>query len=190
MRCVGGDVILVVGGGQPTEDQRHGDHVLDAVVAIGRVVERPLFVDDANAGFVRADRDLLDETPHRADVPATRRRDSSGSTLSPAIIIDGMSARKLLSRICFARSGKNGMNNEAAAMLSMLPKFALVVIVRYLSVLANVLRPCSTPRHSTSRSCSSSTKSAASRATSTAPSTEMPTSAACKAGASLMPSPR
>ena len=45
------------------------------------------------------------------------------------------------------------------------------------------------PRRTTSRSCSSSTKSAASRATSTALSTEMLVSAACMAGASLMPSP-
>ena len=46
------------------------------------------------------------------------------------------------------------------------------------------------PRRITSRSRSSSTKSAAWRATSTAPSTERLVSAACIAGASLMPSPR
>ena len=39
------------------------------------------------------------------------------------------------------------------------------------------------------RSCSSRIRSAAARATSAAPSTEIPTSAACSAGASLMPSP-
>ena len=57
---VGGDVVLVVGGGQAAEDQRHGDHVLDAVVAVGRIVERALLVDDADRRLVRADRDLLD----------------------------------------------------------------------------------------------------------------------------------
>ena len=51
---VRGDVVLVVGGGEPAEDQRHGDHVLDAVVAVGRVVERALLVDDADRRLVRA----------------------------------------------------------------------------------------------------------------------------------------
>ena len=40
--------------------ERHGDHVLDAVVAVGGIVERALLVDDADARLVRADRDLLD----------------------------------------------------------------------------------------------------------------------------------
>jgi hypothetical protein len=74
-------------------------------------------------------------------------------------------------------------------MLNMLPKFALVAIRTYLSVLANVMRPSRTPSISTSRFFSSKTISATCFATSTAPSTERPTSAACKAGASLMPSP-
>ena len=72
----------------------------------------------------------------------------------------------------------------------MLPKFALVVIAMYFIVLAKVARPSSTPRSTTPRSRWSRIMSAASRATSTAPSTEMPISASCKAGASLMPSPR
>ena len=75
-------------------------------------------------------------------------------------------------------------------MLTMFPKFALVVIEMYLSVLAKVRLPSSTPLRRTSRSRLSRTMSALSRATSTASSTEMPTSAACKAGASLMPLPR
>ena len=101
-----------------------------------------------------------------------------------------MSERKLLSRICFASSGRKGRNSEATAMLIMLPKLALVVMEMYFIVLANVLRPSSTPRTSTPRSCLRRIMSAASRATSTAVSTEMPMSASCKAGASLMPSPR
>ena len=75
-------------------------------------------------------------------------------------------------------------------MLTMLPKFALVVMKTYLSVLANVRRPIRTPCARTPRSCSSNTMSAASLATSTALSTEMPTSAAWSALASLIPSPR
>ena len=54
------DGVLVVGGGEPAEDQRHGDHVLDAVVAVGRVGERPGLVDDAHARLLRLDHDALD----------------------------------------------------------------------------------------------------------------------------------
>ena len=117
-------------------------------------------------------------------------RRCSTSTLSVAMAIEGRSDRKLLSRICLGASGRKGSSGAAIAMLIMLPKFALVVIEMYLSVLANACRPSSTPWRSRSRSLRSSTTSALSRATSVAPSTEIPTSAACKAGASLMPSPR
>ena len=112
------------------------------------------------------------------------------STRSVEIAIDGTSERKLLSRICFATSGRNGSSGVASAMLTIFPKFALVVIEMYLSVFANVRRPSSTPVRSTSRSRLKRMMSALSRATSTAWSTEMPTSAACSAGASLIPSPR
>ncbi len=57
---IGGDRVGVVVCGQAPEDQRHGDHVLDAVVAVGVVRERPGLVDDAHAGFLRLDHDLLD----------------------------------------------------------------------------------------------------------------------------------
>ena len=53
-------------------------------------------------------------------------------------------------------------------MLSMFPRFALVVVRTYFIVLAKVFRPSSIPRRITSRFRSSNTKSAASRATSTA----------------------
>ena len=76
----------------------------------------------------------------------------SGSTLSLEIAIEGTSERKLFSRICLAASGRNGSSGAASAMLIMLPKFALVVIEMYLSVLAKVRRPSSTPLRSTSRS--------------------------------------
>ena len=57
---VAGNGVFVVGGGQAPEDHRHGDHVLDAVIAIRRVIERPCLVDDANAGLLRFDNDLVD----------------------------------------------------------------------------------------------------------------------------------
>ena len=41
--------VLVMVGRQPAEDQRHGHHVLDAMVAVGRVVQRAGLVDDAHA---------------------------------------------------------------------------------------------------------------------------------------------
>ncbi len=57
---VGGGGVLVVGRGQPAVDQRHRDHVLEAVVAVGRVVERAVLVDDPQRRLVRPDRDGLD----------------------------------------------------------------------------------------------------------------------------------
>ena len=73
------------------------------------------------------------------------RSTCSRSTLSVAIVIEGTSDRKLLSRICFGSSGRNGRKSDAPAMLTMLPKFALVVMKTYLSVLAKVCRPSRTP---------------------------------------------
>ena len=60
----------------------------------------------------------------------------------------------------------------------------------YLVMLPKTLRPSSTPSPSTARLFSSKMMSAVSLAMSTALSTEMPTSAAFRAGPSLMPSPR
>src|SRR3546814_6951750 len=57
---VGGHGIFVIGGGEPSENQWHGHHVLDAVVTIGRIVQRTFFVEDAQAGFVGADRQICD----------------------------------------------------------------------------------------------------------------------------------
>ena len=52
------------------------------------------------------------EAAHVADVPVARGRTCSASTLSVAIASDGMSDRKLLSRICGASSGRNGRNER------------------------------------------------------------------------------
>ncbi|MNI30814.1 hypothetical protein D3C73_846730 [compost metagenome] len=54
------DLVFVVAGSQAAEQHGHRHHVLDAVVAVGGVVQRPLLVDDADARFMRADRDGLD----------------------------------------------------------------------------------------------------------------------------------
>src|SRR6185503_20247475 len=88
----------------------------------------------------------------------------AASTRSVEIAMDGTSERKLLSRICFATSGRNGSSGAAIAMLTMFPKFALVVIEMYLSVFANVRRPSTTPVRSTSRSRFKRMMSALSRA--------------------------
>ena len=95
-----------------------------------------------------------------------------------------------MSRICDGSIGRKDRNSEAPAALNMLPKFDDVAISTYFMVLAKIRRPSMTPSASTPRSLSSSTMSAASLATSVAESTEMPTSAACRATASLTPSPR
>ena len=71
----------------------------------------------------------------------------------------------------------------------MLPKLELAPMRMYLVILKKILRPSTTPCSSTCRLFSSKMMSADSLATSTAESTEMPTSAARRAGASLMPSP-
>src|ERR1039457_4027721 len=74
-------------------------------------------------------------------------------------------------------------------MLNMLPKFELVPMMMYFMMLAKERRPSFTPSFNTARSFSSRMTLAASLATSTPFMTEMPTSAVCNDGASLMPSP-
>ena len=53
--------VFVVRGGEPAEDQRHRHHVLDAVIAIGGIRERPGLVDDAHARLLGLDDDAIDE---------------------------------------------------------------------------------------------------------------------------------
>ena len=53
-------IVFVVGRRQAPENQRHRNHVLQAVVAVCRVIERPGLVDDAYARFLRLDDDLPD----------------------------------------------------------------------------------------------------------------------------------
>ncbi|OPZ47703.1 MAG: hypothetical protein BWY92_01720 [Firmicutes bacterium ADurb.BinA052] len=85
--------------------------------------------------------------------------------------------------------GRNGTRNNAAGTLNMFPKFELVPIMMYLSVLAKVFLPSTIPVSRTSRPSSRRITSAASRATSTALLTDTPTSAVLSDGASLIPSP-
>ena len=86
--------------------------------------------------------------------------------------------------------GRKDRKTEAPAALNMLPKLDDVAMRTYFMVLAKMRRPSMTPSASTPRSLSSSTTSAASLATSVPESTEIPTSAWCRATASLTPSPR
>ena len=85
--------------------------------------------------------------------------------------------------------GRKGRNALAPTTLNMLPKFELAAILMYLTMLPKTRRPSSTPCSSTIRLFSSRMMSEDSLAMSTALFTEMPTSAALRAGASLMPSP-
>ena len=85
--------------------------------------------------------------------------------------------------------GRNGRNALAPRTLNMFPKFELVPILMYLTMLPKTRRPSKSPCSSTSKSFSSKMRSADSFAMSTALSTETPTSAARSADASLMPSP-
>src|SRR6478672_5844785 len=114
----------------------------------------------------------------------------SASTRSAGIASCELSYSRLLSRIWLGSIGRKVSTADAAAALNMLPKLLDVPISTYLMVLAKMRRPSATPVASTPRSFSNSTTSAASFATSAAVSTEMPTSAACRASASLTPSPR
>ena len=57
---IGGDGVLVVRRGEAPENQRHRDHVLDAVIAVGGIGERPHLVDDAHARLLGLDDDALD----------------------------------------------------------------------------------------------------------------------------------
>jgi hypothetical protein len=51
----------VVGSLEAVEDEHDGGHVLDAVVAVGKVVHGlELFVDDADTGLMRTDGHVLD----------------------------------------------------------------------------------------------------------------------------------
>src|SRR5690606_35223126 len=51
---VGRDVVFVVGSGQASKDEGDRHHVLNAVVAVGRVVQRARLVNDAYARFMGA----------------------------------------------------------------------------------------------------------------------------------------
>ena len=52
--------IFVVIGGELAEDQTDGGHILNAVVAVGGIVQRPGLIDDADRRFVGRDDDLVD----------------------------------------------------------------------------------------------------------------------------------
>ena len=51
------DQVVVVSSGEAAEDEGNRNHVLDAVVTVGIVVQRSLLVDDTDGGFLGADAD-------------------------------------------------------------------------------------------------------------------------------------
>src|ERR1051325_4402280 len=77
----------------------------------------------------------------------------------------------------------------APSTLNMLPKLLDAPMRTYLVMFANTLRPSSTPSSTTTSDFSSRIMSADALAMSAAVLTLIPTSAACSAGASVMPSP-
>ena len=86
--------------------------------------------------------------------------------------------------------GRNGRNSDAAAMLNMLPKLELVPITMYFMMLAKLRRP-STIAVVQDGQVRLQQDDLAPLLRHVHPlSTEMPTSAVCSDGASLMPSPR
>ena len=144
-------------------------------------------------GQIVKDRTHQAKGDHKAaDEAMSQRRGRSTisrSTLSPAMAIAGKSVRKLVSRICMGSMGRKGKKSEAPAMLNMLPKLALVVMRTYLSVLAKVVRPSSMPLAQHAQVVLQQHKVGGLLGHVHRLSTEMPTSAAWRAGASLMPSP-
>ena len=92
--------------------------------------------------------------------------------------------------ICKDVIGKKGKKALAHTIEKILPKLELAVILMYLSMFVNVLRPSRIPCSNTPRSFCSNTTSAASFAASTAVSTEIPTFDSQSAGISLIPSPK
>src|ERR1039457_3281217 len=113
----------------------------------------------------------------------------SASTSSVGMVVCEKSYRRLLISTWIGSMGRNGRNALAPTTLNMLPKFELAAILMYLTMLPNTRRPSNTPCSRTSRLFSRRMMSEDSLAMSTALSTEMPTSAAFRAEASLMPSP-
>ena len=47
-------------GGEFAEDQTDGGHILNAVIAVGGIVQRPGLIDDADRRFMSSDYDLVD----------------------------------------------------------------------------------------------------------------------------------
>ncbi len=112
------------------------------------------------------------------------------STLSVAMSISGQIGKKIGNQNLFGKKRKELKNKEAPAMLNIFPKFGAGCHEDIFKVLANVLRPISTPSLSTARSFLKRTISAAFFCCIYSIISEMPTSDACNALTSLIPSPR
>ena len=67
-------IVLVLLGDQVAEGQRHGGHVLNAVIAVGSVGQRPDLGNDADRRFVGGDDDSLDFVQSIAHLRMQRHR--------------------------------------------------------------------------------------------------------------------
>src|SRR5690606_27189366 len=52
------NIIFVVGSSKSAENQRYSNHILDTMVAVGRIIQRPFLVDDTDGGLMCADTDM------------------------------------------------------------------------------------------------------------------------------------
>ena len=57
---VSSDFVIVIGSGQATEQQRHGHHVLNAMITVCRISQGPGLVDDAHTRLLGLDFDTFD----------------------------------------------------------------------------------------------------------------------------------
>src|SRR5258708_40039572 len=55
-----GNFVLIVIGRKLTENQSNGSHVLQAMIAIGGIIQRAGFIDDAKAGVAGGEINALD----------------------------------------------------------------------------------------------------------------------------------
>ena len=77
---------------------------------------------------------------------------SASSTLSHGRMIHKISYSKFNNKICRDVIGKNGKNALAHTIEKILPKLELAVILMYLSIFVNVLRPSKIPCSNTPKS--------------------------------------
>ena len=75
---VASDRVLVVFGGQAAENERHRDHILDAMIPVSRVVERAGLFDDPFAAFLCFDHYAVDLCEPLGDFRLEQNRSLNG----------------------------------------------------------------------------------------------------------------